>query len=117
MMNKYLSRDNKSRHQRYTSDVFEMATAITNQSSVNCVCLYPNNLQDDTLPLYKEFRETLNGFQNILPTNNEATTAAMAYIMDKYGMGISLSKSNGTKLEAVNAQQNSDGTYSTSTCN
>ena len=46
MMNKYLSRDNKSRHQRYTSDVFEMATAITNQSSVNCVCLYPNNLQD-----------------------------------------------------------------------
>ena len=46
MMNKYLSRDNKSRHQRYTSDIFEMATAITNQSSVNCVCLYPNNLQD-----------------------------------------------------------------------
>ena len=46
MMNKYLSRDNKSRHQRYTSNVFEMATAITNQSSVNCVCLYPNNLQD-----------------------------------------------------------------------
>ena len=46
MMNKYLSRDNKSRHQRYTSDIFEMATAITNQSSVNCICLYPNNLQD-----------------------------------------------------------------------
>ena len=46
MMNKYMSKDNKSRHQRYTSDIFEMATAITNQSSVNCVCLYPNNLQD-----------------------------------------------------------------------
>ena len=46
MMNKYLSKDNKSRHQRYTSDVFEMATAVTNQSSVNCICLYPNNLQD-----------------------------------------------------------------------
>ena len=45
-MNKYFSKDNKSRHQRYTSDIFEMATAITNQSSVNCVCLYPNNLQD-----------------------------------------------------------------------
>ena len=38
---------------------------------------------------------------------------SMAYIMDKYGMGISLSKSNGTKLEAVNAQQNPDGIYST----
>ena len=46
MMNKYFSKGNKSRHQRYTSDVFEMATAITNQSSVNCICLYPNNLQD-----------------------------------------------------------------------
>ena len=46
MMNKCMSRDNKSRHQRFTSDVFEMATAITNQSSVNCVCLYPNNLED-----------------------------------------------------------------------
>ena len=46
MMNKFFSKDNKSRHQRYTSDVFEMATAITNQSSVNCICLYPNNLQD-----------------------------------------------------------------------
>ena len=46
MMNKYLSKDNKSRHQRFTSDVFEMATAITNQSSVNCICLYPNNLLD-----------------------------------------------------------------------
>ena len=46
MMNKYMSRDNNSRHQRFTSDVFEMATAITNQSSVNCVCLYPNNLED-----------------------------------------------------------------------
>ena len=46
MMNKYFSKNNKSRHQRYTSDVFEMATAITNQCSVNCVCLYPNNLTD-----------------------------------------------------------------------
>ena len=46
MMNKYFSRDNMSRHQRYTSDVFEMATAITNQCSVNCICLYPNNLLD-----------------------------------------------------------------------
>lgn len=46
IMNKYLSPDNKSRHQRHTGDVFEMATGITNQISVNCVALYPNNLQD-----------------------------------------------------------------------
>ena len=67
--------------------------------------------------LFNDFNETMERFQNILPTNNDATTAAMAYIMDKYGMGISLSKSNGTKLEVVNAQKNTDGTYSTSTCN
>ena len=46
MMNRHFSRDNKSRHQRYTSDVFEMATAITNQTSVNCVAMYPNNLAE-----------------------------------------------------------------------
>jgi hypothetical protein len=44
MMNRYMSRDNKSRHQRFTGDIFELATAITNQVSVNCVAMYPNNL-------------------------------------------------------------------------
>ena len=46
IMNRYLSRDNKSRHQRFTSDVFEMATAITNQCSVNCIAMQPNNLNE-----------------------------------------------------------------------
>jgi hypothetical protein len=46
IMNRHLSKDNKSRHQRFTSDVFEMATAITNQTSVNCVAMQPNNLQE-----------------------------------------------------------------------
>ncbi len=41
MMNHHMSRDNASRHQRCTSDVFEMATAITNQASVNCVAVTP----------------------------------------------------------------------------
>lgn len=46
IMNRHMSRDNKSRHQRYTSDVFEMAAAIVNQSSVQCIALQPNNLED-----------------------------------------------------------------------
>ena len=46
MMNRYMSRDNHSRHPRYTSDVFEMASAIVLQTSVNCVAMYPNNLQE-----------------------------------------------------------------------
>ena len=46
MMNRYMSRDNHSRHPRYTSDVFEMASAIVLQTSVNCVAMYPNNLTE-----------------------------------------------------------------------
>lgn len=41
IMNRYLSRDNRSRHPRYTSNTFELATAITNQTSVNCVEVTP----------------------------------------------------------------------------
>ena len=46
IMNKYLSKDNRSRHARKTTDIFEMATGIINQSVVNCVAMQPNNLQE-----------------------------------------------------------------------
>lgn len=46
MMNHYMSRDNKSRHTRKTTDIFELATGITNQTSIQCVALYPNNLTE-----------------------------------------------------------------------
>jgi len=46
IMNKYLSRDNKSRHRRYTTDIFEMASAITNQTPVQCIAMQPNNLSE-----------------------------------------------------------------------
>ena len=46
IMNKYFSKDNKQRHRRYTSDVFEMAAAIVNQSSVQCIAVQPNNLSE-----------------------------------------------------------------------
>ncbi len=61
IMNRYLSKDNKSRHRRYTSDVFEMATAITNQSSINCVALTPNVV--DSLP------ELERSFLKSIPTD------------------------------------------------
>lgn len=58
MMNRYMSRDNKSRHPRYTSDVFEMASGIVLQTSVNCVAMYPNNLTE--LPQFElDFLKTL----------------------------------------------------------
>lgn len=46
IMNRYLSRDNKSRHRRYTTDIFEMASAITNQTPIQCIAMQPNNLQE-----------------------------------------------------------------------
>lgn len=46
IMNKYLSRDNKSRHRRYTTDVFEMSAAIMNQAAIQCIAIYPNNLTE-----------------------------------------------------------------------
>jgi len=46
IMNKYMSRDNKSRHQRQTTDVFEMASGITNQAAIQCVAIQPNNLSE-----------------------------------------------------------------------
>ena len=48
IMNHYISRDNKSRHQRATTDIFELATGIVLQTSVNCVAIYPNNLLPPT---------------------------------------------------------------------
>ena len=47
ILNRYLSRDNRSRHRRYTSNAFELATAITNQTSINCVAVTPE--ADSTL--------------------------------------------------------------------
>ena len=46
IMNKYLSKDNKSRHTRKTTDIFELASAVTMQTSVQCVAMQPNNLQE-----------------------------------------------------------------------
>jgi hypothetical protein len=54
LMNRYMSRDNKSRHTRKTTNTFEMASGITNQSSVQCVAMCPNNL-DELQPYELDF--------------------------------------------------------------
>ena len=65
IMNKWMSRDNKSRHTRKTTDIFEMASGIIMQTSVQCVALQPNNL--DELPKFE--LDFLHG----LPTTWEET--------------------------------------------
>lgn len=58
MMNRRMSRDNKSRHPRYTSDVFEMAAAIVNQTRIQCIAIQPNNLGE--LPQFElDFLKTV----------------------------------------------------------
>ena len=51
IMNKWMSRDNKSRHTRKTTDIFEMASGLIMQTSVQCVAMQPNNL--DELPQFE----------------------------------------------------------------
>ena len=46
IMNKRLSPDNQSRHPRHTTDIFEMASGIIMQTSVQCVAMQPNNLNE-----------------------------------------------------------------------
>lgn len=46
IMNHYLAPDNKSRHRRYTTDTFEMASGLVMQTPVQCVAIQPNNLDE-----------------------------------------------------------------------
>ena len=71
IMNRYLSRDNKSRHRRYTTDIFEMASAIVNQTPVQCIALQPNNLEE--LPQFE--LDFLRG----VPTTWDQTTFVDGY--------------------------------------
>ena len=58
IMNRYLSKDNQSRHRRFTSDTFEMAASIVNQCVIQCIAMQPNNLTD--LPQFeKDFLKTV----------------------------------------------------------
>ena len=65
IMNKWMAPDNKSRHTRKTTDIFEMASGITMQTSVQCVAMQPNNLQE--LPQFEM------DFLRELPTTWQAT--------------------------------------------
>jgi hypothetical protein len=46
IMNRKLSKDNKSRHSRKTTDTFELDSGIVTQTFVQCVEMQPNNLDD-----------------------------------------------------------------------
>ncbi len=45
-MNRHMSRDNKRRHERITTDLFELATTVLFQNPIQNFALAPNNLTD-----------------------------------------------------------------------
>ena len=65
VMNRYMSRDNASRHTRKTTDIFELASGVIMQTSIQCVALQPNNLSE--LPTFEL------DFLRQLPTTWEET--------------------------------------------
>ncbi|MBQ9646393.1 MAG: glycoside hydrolase family 97 catalytic domain-containing protein [Prevotella sp.] len=71
IMNKYLSKDNRSRHQRFTTTTFELASGITNQSALQCVAIQPNNLD--------ELSDTELDFLRQLPTTSDETRVIDGY--------------------------------------
>ena len=95
IMNRHLSRDNKSRHSRKTTDVFEMASGIIMQTSVQCIAMQPNNLEE--LPqLEMDFLKTI-------PTTWEETV-----FIDGYpGKFVVLARKNGDKwyIAGLNAEK------------
>ena len=46
IMNRHMSRDNATRHTRKTTDIFELASGIIMQTSIQCVAIQPNNLTE-----------------------------------------------------------------------
>ena len=95
IMNKYLSKDNKSRHTRKTTDAFEIATAFTNQTAIQCVAIQPNNLQ--------ELPQTELDFLKTIPTTWDETR-----FIDGYpGKFVVLARRHGEQwyIAALNAQK------------
>ena len=95
IMNRYLSPDNKSRHSRKTTDTFEMASGIIMQTSIQCVAMQPNNL--DELP-----REEIEFLKELPSTWNETK------FIDGYpGKYVVLGRRNGDRwyIAGLNAEK------------
>jgi len=77
IMNRYLSPDNKSRHSRKTTDTFEMANGIIMQTSIQCVAMQPNNLEE----LPSEEIEFLSNYLILLTIINQELLIIMNSFM------------------------------------
>lgn len=103
IMNKYLSPDNKSRHRRRTTDGFEIASAFTNQTAVQCVAMQPNNLLPYTGDTDGGLSQTELDFLKAIPTTWDETR----YIDGYPGRFVVLARRHGEQwyIAALNAQK------------
>jgi len=94
IMNRFMEKDNKSRHSRKTTDVFEMASGITMQTSIQCVAMQPNNLS--------ELPEVELDFLKMLPTTWDETRFVDGYP----GSYVVLARRHGTEwyIAGLNAK-------------
>lgn len=78
-------------------------------------------IADESIPLYKDYIDAKDRFMNFSPfmLQKDAMGAAMAYVADKYKMGVSLTKKDATtgNFKAITSTKNSDGSYSSNPCN
>jgi hypothetical protein len=132
IMNKWMSTDNKSRHTRKTTDIFELATGITMQTSVQCVAMQPNNLQE--LPQFEMdylrqlpttwqetrfidgypgkyvvmARKATNGQWYIAGLNAQKTPLTLTLNLTEYGDGLSKLLIDDKKMQPTQQQLKKD---------
>ena len=71
IMNHHMATDNRSRHTRKTTDIFELASGIIMQTAIQCVAIQPNNLSE--LPQFEL------DFLKALPTTWDETQFIEGY--------------------------------------
>jgi hypothetical protein len=103
IMNRYLSPDNKSRHTRKTTDVFEIATAFTNQTAVQCIAMQPNNLLPYTGGIDGGLSDVELDFLKRIPTTWDETR----YVDGYPGRYVVLARRHGSQwyVAGLNAQK------------
>ena len=120
IMNRYMSKDNKSRHTRKTTDAFEIASAFINQTAIQCIAMQPNNLQElpqDELDFLKQIPTTwdetryIDGYpgQYVVLARRHGTqwyVAGLNALKEPLTLTLDLSAYNVTKLLNDRAEKN-----------
>ena len=105
-MNRHMSRDNKRRHARSTTDVFELATTILYQNPIQNFALAPNNLAALNVPEGREAGPAPTVCMNFLrqvPTTWDETRLLAGYP----GKNVAMARRHGKQwyIAVINAEE------------